>query len=576
MKICVKCRENFTDDSNFCPFDGTKLEIPDDPWVGKIINSRYQIVEKLTEGGMGKIYRGLQLYPEREVAIKILPPERLKEKTFKERFMREGMAVAMIRHEHIIEIFDAGETDEGIPYIVMEFLHGDSLEDELLKGPLSVKRAVSILIDICEALGPVHAMGIIHRDLKPGNIFLVKINRKDRNGRNEKNNGNEGDEDEEFVKVLDFGIAFLRDQPRLTDKNLVVGTPEYIAPEIVLGGKILPQSDLYSLGCIGYEMLCGSLPLGSGNPAEIVLKHVNEKPVPLQNMNPDIPPELCKIIMRLLEKDPKKRYPDAYVLIKAFYDLGLVKKTEIEIETKTEAEKMELPVEKKSILSNRMMPSLSLTSSHKRWEEFLATTKDLSNEIGKSLELINEMETLTAKLTKIEKEQFAMGKEIEKIDFEGSESISRLRHALNALAMEISEKKSIFMETKSRLDELNSMALMEEREVKKMLQDKELIQDEGERISYGIMSKLEKISRNWISIYEKIREEESIKDKLQNEISDLDYQISQIRQRMESIEAETLQKKKGFEEKIKYLEEEKKKVKERLSTLSSIFGRNVK
>ncbi|MFH1435306.1 MAG: serine/threonine-protein kinase, partial [Pseudomonadota bacterium] len=231
MKICPKCLETFPRDSAFCPFHGIVLVRSEDDWIGKTIDNRFQIVEKIGEGGMGKVYKAVQSHSERFVAIKILPANVMKDASKRRRFEREGLAVSMIQHDHIVKIYDAGESEQGNPFLAMEYLQGKSLEIAMLGGPLPVGRAVFIMKQICEALGPTHALGIIHRDLKPGNIFLVDT----------KDGG-------DFVKLLDFGIAFLTSEPRLTDKGIVIGPPEYMSPEIGSGRDSGPTSAQYSLG----------------------------------------------------------------------------------------------------------------------------------------------------------------------------------------------------------------------------------------------------------------------------------------------------------------------------------------
>ena len=434
MRFCPVCHEIYPDDSSFCPFDGTQLEVPSDPWIGKTLDNRYQITWKIGEGGMGRVYGAVQFHPERRVAIKILPRDSLKDPTMRERFNREGMAAAMIQHEHIVQMYDAGETDDGIPYLVMELLRGTSLMDRIRKGPIETKGVVSILMQVCEALGPVHALGIVHRDLKPGNIFLA-------------DNGKSPD----HVKILDFGIALLQDKPRLTDKNLVIGTPEYIAPEQVLGKNLGPATDLYSLGGIAYEMLSGRPPFGDASPTELLVKHVNEKPRSLDSLSPRVPEALSSIIMRLLEKDPSRRYADAYVLLGDLRSLGL----DWEDEPRPDAATVEA---RRSAELGPAAPSIT----HEKWQKFLSTTKDRSHEIKDAMDLIREMETLTERLASISKEQQSLSQDIEKIERSENDTKARLRHALESLAQELSKRRAHYLDVSGTLAELDARSLAEE------------------------------------------------------------------------------------------------------------------
>ncbi len=305
MKICPRCKEVYPDDSSFCPFDGKPLEKSKDKWIGRVLDNRYRITEKLGEGGMGKVYKAVQAHPRRYVAIKLISSRALKKKSTRKRFKREGMAASMIQHEHIVDIYSEGETEEGIPYLVMEFLDGQSLQTVLEKGPIPIDRTIQIMTHICAALGPTHALGIIHRDLKPGNIFLLPA----------------GD-GSDFVKLVDFGIAFFSKESRITAFGIAVGTPEYMAPEVVLCRPVTASADLYALGCVAYEMLSGYPPFFHEEASNVMTMQIDKDPPSLHERVRGIPDELEKIVMQLLEKEPENRFKDAYIVLHRLASLG--------------------------------------------------------------------------------------------------------------------------------------------------------------------------------------------------------------------------------------------------------------
>lgn len=548
MRFCPACHEIYPDDSSFCPLDGTQLEVPSDPWIGKTLDNRYQITRKIGEGGMGRVYRAVQLHPERQVAIKILPKDSLRKPTMRERFNREGIAAAMIQHEHIVQVYDSGETDDRIPYLVMELLEGTSLTDRIQKGPIGTKQAVSILMQVCEALGPVHALGIVHRDLKPDNIFLTHSG-----------------ESTDYVKILDFGIALLQDKPRLTDKNLIIGTPEYIAPEQVLAKTIGPYTDLYSLGGIAYEMMSGRPPFGDASHTELLVKHVKENPCSLDSLNPRVPSALSAIIMRLLEKDPSRRYADAYALLHDLRSLGLVS----EVAPRPDAATVE---QKRAPEPVSSAPS----ATHEKWQKFLSTTKDRSHEIKDAMDLIREMETLTERLASISKEQQSLSQDIEKIERSENDTKARLRHALESLAQELSKRRAHYLDVSGKLAELDARSLAEEKIIKKQLEKMPTFT--AERLAYGDVEKcalLADSSMRWMELFNSMQNLEPQKDRGENEVNDLEYQIHQLRKRIESVGLESVENKKSALARLDSMEREKQEIKERLGKISVLFSKGI-
>ncbi len=261
--------------------------------------SRYLLREPLGSGGMSSVYRAYDPVLDRDVAIKILPAELARDPVLRERFHEEARALGGVEHPSLIRIFAVGQ--EGlVSYYSMELITGMSLKDALAAGRLTVAEAFAVLRQVLGALEAVHRAGIVHRDVKPGNIML------DASGR---------------VVLMDFGLARRAERQDLTAAGAVLGTPEYMSPEQARGEKADERSDLYSIGVVLYEMLDGRPPYGGRDTIEILRQHVQAPVPPLQAAAPGTPPELGRIIGRLLAKKPSERYPQVAELLA---DLGKV------------------------------------------------------------------------------------------------------------------------------------------------------------------------------------------------------------------------------------------------------------
>jgi serine/threonine protein kinase len=268
---------------------------PVDPLIGRTIGGRYRLIQRLGSGGMSSVYLARHVLIDRLMAIKTLRRDLATDPVQRDRFIREARAVNRINHENIVEISDFRETEDGLLYLVMEYVPGESLLKAMGEGPFAPLRALDIAEQAASALARAHQMGVIHRDLKPENLLLVQ--RRDR---------------PDFVKLLDFGIAKLMDQPSLTGSQQIFGTPGYIAPEYIQSANIDGRSDLYSLGVILYEMVTGALPFDYEYPGDLLIKHVTEPPVRPSLRRPGLPAPIEELVLRCLEKSPEKRFRDAF------------------------------------------------------------------------------------------------------------------------------------------------------------------------------------------------------------------------------------------------------------------------
>jgi serine/threonine-protein kinase len=265
--------------------------------IGKVVAGRYRLEARLGEGGMGIVYRARHVLIERVVALKLIRPDLRGETHLRAWMLREARAANRVDHAHIIDIHDIGETEEGELYLVMEYLVGTPLSAELARGPMPIARAVDILEQMCAALARAHDLGVVHRDLKSDNILLTQ-----RGGR------------KDFVKILDFGLAAIARDPRLAPKGAVFGTPEYMSPEQARGEEVGPQSDLYALGVLFFEMLTGHLPFRAADRDTLLEMQRSQPPPRPRSIRPDAHPQGESICIRLLEKDIRKRYRDAHHL----------------------------------------------------------------------------------------------------------------------------------------------------------------------------------------------------------------------------------------------------------------------
>ncbi|HTS02747.1 MAG TPA: serine/threonine-protein kinase, partial [Thermoanaerobaculia bacterium] len=247
---------------------------------------KYTIEEKVGVGGFGTVYKGRDPFIKRAVAIKTCQSD---EEEIRKRFFREAEFAGNLHHRNITTIYDFGVTDDGTPYIVQEFLTGDDL-DKLVKKrePMTLKRKLAILVDVCEGLGYAHTSGIIHRDIKPSNVRILE---------------------DGTVKLMDFGIAKSMVSPStLTQTGITLGTASYLAPEQIRGEALDPRTDIFSLGVLAYELVTGAKPFTGDHISTVLYKIMNEHPAAPSTIVSGLPRALDAIILRALEKDRARRY----------------------------------------------------------------------------------------------------------------------------------------------------------------------------------------------------------------------------------------------------------------------------
>jgi serine/threonine-protein kinase len=305
MKTCPTCGRQYAETTTLCPADGAVLKRAgnDDRLVGQVLAGKYRIDDKIDEGGMGCVYRATHVLMEKVVAVKVLHPALAADDKIVARFTREAKAASRISHPHAINVTDFGESENGIVYLVMEYLRGRTLKDIVRSGgPMSLERTVEIVRQVSGALEVAHNEGVVHRDLKSDNIMLEEATGGD------------------WAKVLDFGIAKIQQtersvhetDPGLTAPNLIIGTPQYMSPEqCSQASDIDARSDIYSLGVIVYEMLAGHVPFSGDSPTAIMMKHIQQEPPSILEERRDLPEEVGRVLARALAKRPEDRFQKA-------------------------------------------------------------------------------------------------------------------------------------------------------------------------------------------------------------------------------------------------------------------------
>ena len=318
MPVCPRCSERFANPERFCPKDGAVLvEDVDIARIGTEVGN-YYLHEILGRGGMGTVYRGEHVYIKKRVAVKVLHAQFVKYEEAVVRFLREAQAASSIEHPNIVDVTDFGHTTDGGVFFVMEYLEGTSLEDKIEKdGFLELHRALNITNQMCLALAAAHEQHIVHRDLKPDNVMLIrKPGRRNLLRTLQDDEGatrivTEREDQYDFVKILDFGIAkVLTAEDSDSLQGAVFGTPEYMSPEAARGAEVDLRSDIYPVGVILFDMLCGRPPFEAEDVQDVLSMHISQAPPLPRVLAPDreITDGCELLILKALSKDPSDRH----------------------------------------------------------------------------------------------------------------------------------------------------------------------------------------------------------------------------------------------------------------------------
>ncbi|MBZ5646833.1 MAG: protein kinase [Acidobacteriia bacterium] len=313
MRYCDKCHATYPNDFTVCPRDQTALRITSEFVQGMQLRGKYEILDKIGSGGMASVYKARHLAFNEIRAIKVVSSRLMDDDLFLKRFKNEAIITRKLQHPNAVRVDDLDTTDDGRPFIIMEFVAGRDLREVIEKeGPLLVRRALRIGKQILSALSAAHALGITHRDIKPDNVLLISQ-----------------PDGTEIAKVLDFGIAKIREGSfesgssySATKTGVVVGTPQYLSPEQAMGkhgSEIDGRADIYSVGVVLYEMLTGCLPFESDTPMGILIKHIQSVPRPAHELKPslEIPKPVSMILMKAMQKDRNDRFQSADEMLEA-------------------------------------------------------------------------------------------------------------------------------------------------------------------------------------------------------------------------------------------------------------------
>jgi eukaryotic-like serine/threonine-protein kinase len=311
MRTCPKCKMKFPMNVTFCLSDGTALLEPGELTEGTVVSGKYRIMAKTGQADMSTLYKALHLRLDEVRALKVMNAELAHDPLFLKRFEQEALLTRRLQHPNVVRVDDIEETEDGRPFMVMEFIEGRSVKEVIQEeGFLPAWRVCAIARQVASALDAAHQLGMIHRDIKPENIALIQT------------------PSGEQAKVLEFGVAKLK-EARVGERSAnltlsgalaVIGTPQYMSPELAMGKRgdeLDGRSDLYTLGIVMYEMLTGSLPFKSGTMMNMILAHVQTPPAPLQSVRPDVPiPEpLANLVMKCLEKERDSRPSSAKAMV---------------------------------------------------------------------------------------------------------------------------------------------------------------------------------------------------------------------------------------------------------------------
>jgi serine/threonine-protein kinase len=430
----------YPNDATTCFVEGAELiELPD-PRVGTVLAGRYIIEEVIGEGGMATVYRARHKMIERAVAVKIMNPMLASDPIVRERFRREARSAQKLAHPNIIEIYDQGDTEDGTAFIVMELLSGESLVEVTQRGPMDIGRAVRIMIQIARGIARAHDLEVIHRDIKPENIFLCRR-----------------EDGTDLVKLLDFGIARSRQDSRLTGQGELFGTPQYMAPERIMGTEAGGSSDIYALGVLFFEMLTGELPFNAPDVATFFVKHMSEPPPAARSLNPRVPLRLDELVVRMLAKKPGDRPVDAHRIHQDLLDV--VKEQEIVAPPSADEEPG----------SSIPPPPTMAEGAADQWarrilvfDQMLSRAFGAKNRApGELTQLLEQVNRLVRRFGALRMESFQNQRKLEEIETKGREKRQRLGFAVDELGVDASKAKEelrTVRETQRRAEEESKSA----------------------------------------------------------------------------------------------------------------------
>lgn len=522
MKVCPRCALKYPNDNDFCFVDGATLEIAKDERIGTVLNGRYLIEAPLGEGGMAIVYRGRHTLVDRPVAIKIMNAETASNPSMRERFRREAKNAAAVQHPHIIEIDDFGETDDGTCFMVMELLDGCVLTDLIERGPMPAPDVALLGGQIAQGLARAHDFDVIHRDLKPDNVFVCNP-----------------DSDNPNVKLLDFGIARSMHDPRLTNAGEIFGTPQYLAPERITSIDAGPSADLYALGTILFEMLCGRTPFDADDIPTFFIKHMKETPPRPSSLAPQCPRRLEELILALLEKKPEDRPVDAHAVIKELTALA-----------PKEGPRSVAPPARSSVVTKAApaptLPPTTLESWAKRavlFDQMLQRTYPNGSAPAQAVSSLEQIRGTLANIQQLRSQGLKAQRELEAMEQNAKEGRVRLGNAVQILGEDLSNARASVRSAQAEVEpyfHADTQAEAGYRTAHSALQAlggyTELSEPRADLVA-ALRDTVDALDR-WVMTRGASAKARKWIDAKESEVSDLEFQIKALRQQLQKVESQ--------------------------------------
>jgi serine/threonine-protein kinase len=502
----------YPNEATYCFVEGSDLITLPDPRIGTLLAGRYVIEEVIGEGGMATVYRARHKLTEKQVAVKIMNPLLASDAIVRERFRREARSAQKLAHPNIIEIFDQGDTEDGTAYLVMELLQGESLAPVIARGPLEVDRAIHVMIQIARGVARAHDLEVIHRDIKPENIFLCRR-----------------DDGSDLVKVLDFGIAKSRQDSRLTNQGELFGTPQYMAPERIMGKDAGGSSDIYALGVVFFEMLTGELPFNAPDVATFFVKHMEEPPPPVRSLNARVPEKLDDLVRRMLAKAQEDRPVDAH---RVHQDL---------LEIAKSREGLEPPSADADFIPSAAPATLAAGPADQWARRIFVLEQMLAKAFGAKARAPGELTTLleqanglVRKVVTLRLESFRSQESLEQIDARGREKRAQLGFAVDQLGVDASKAKEELRTAREQLRKAEE----ETRGARERFEaaHKEALFWEGRCGFAEPSTDLAQAYRaiadavdEWIALQQEMRHSQTVTEAAERLANDLDFQLRELR-----------------------------------------------
>ena len=528
MKVCEICSARFRDGLLTCPLDGGVLRDISDPLIGRTIGGRYIVLEKIGTGGMGTVYRAHHEVVGRDVALKFLAKELAVDPTSRKRFLREAKAANRIQHEHIIAITDFGETEDGYVYLVMEHLVGKTLGQAIheARGPLELTRSLQIGMQISLALARAHELDVVHRDIKPDNIFLSP-----------RSDGTE------FVKIVDFGLAHMKGEMRLTASGAVFGTAEYMAPELARNEKLGPSIDLYSFGCVLFEMTTGRLPF-MGNTAELVVQHLREIPPKPSDFVQNLPDAFDDLVLSLLEKQAQNRPENAFQVYESLRVIA--KDITLFGHSTAPPSRMSMPALPAAPTSEPRDTQFTIRGQSMWWGDRVALFRSVAQDVHGGAakmppwirEVLSKLDELVLVMTKSRDEMHEATNESSKVEARVRETRLRIGRALDELVRDESRARESLARCQTKIAEVAQSMLSVVQDLKEQ-RDVVTKSADMSRAAAHAWIDAGRAAQQWLYLDDARNTEDAMRARAERDLEDVSFQVAQLKGRLATLGAES-------------------------------------